>query len=175
MDALNRLKVRLGDYEALEPSDRSLWVIDLVDQEVSGPLRNGVSRFESLLQVFGLDGAVEDELRKTLFELSQIRHVILHRHGEADKKLLDSCPWLPFHLGEPVKITHEMYHRYHVACDIYRTALIQRVRAAYELAPLKELEYAKELQVLRGDTRTEKGTSIISPHPTGALHSNPSL
>lgn len=74
VDAVKRLKIRLGDYEALQPTDRCLWVVDLLDQEVGGPLRNGVNRFESLLQLFQLGGQVDEQCQKTLFELSQIRH-----------------------------------------------------------------------------------------------------
>jgi hypothetical protein len=131
VDAVKKLRIRLGDYEALEPLDRCLWVIDLIDQETSGPLRNGVSRFENLLQVFQLDGATDEECRKTLFEMSQVRHAIVHRRGRADRKLIEACPWLSLKPGDRVKITHKMWHRYHEAVAEYVLELIQRVRVAF--------------------------------------------
>jgi hypothetical protein len=67
-DEICRLRVRLGDYEALGRSDRCLWIVDLLDQETGGPLRNGVNRFECLLQPFGLGGKLDDKTQKVLFE-----------------------------------------------------------------------------------------------------------
>ena len=128
VEAVKKLRIRLGDYEALEPFDRCLWVIDLVDQEASGPLKAGVGRFESLLMPFKLDGTVDDKCRKTLFEMSQIRHLIVHRRGRADRKLIGACPWLTLKQGERIKITHKMWNDYNVAVTEYVLELIQRVR-----------------------------------------------
>ena len=130
---VKKLRVRLGDYEALTPADRCLWVVDLLDQEVGGPLRNGVSRFESILQPFGLDGPLTEETQKNLYELSQLRHAIVHRRGEADRRLLEACPWLPLKSGDRVRITHKMWDRYNGAVAEYVLELIQRVRVIFGL------------------------------------------
>jgi hypothetical protein len=127
-DAVRKLKVRLGEYEALSQQDRCLWIVDLIDQEAGGALRNGVNRFETLLQPFQLDGPLTAEIQKTLFELSQIRHVIVHRRAEADRRLLETCPWLSLKAGERLKVTHDMWHRYNGAVAEYVLEVIQRVR-----------------------------------------------
>ena len=132
-DTVKKLRVRLGDYEGLEPLERCLWVVDLVDQEVSGPLRNGVTRFESLLQPFGLGGSVEPDCQRTLFELSQVRHVLVHRSGVVDRKLTEACPWLNLKAGDHLQVSHKMWRAYDGALGIYVLELIQRVRVHFGL------------------------------------------
>jgi hypothetical protein len=127
-DEIKKLKVKLGDFMSLEPLERSLWVIDLLDQEESGPLRSGINRFENLLRVFGLDGKVPKRCAKILFELSQVRHVLVHRTGIADKKLLDACPWMRTKRGNRIRVTRQMWKRYNVEATNYILELIQRTR-----------------------------------------------
>ena len=38
-EAIKKLRVNLGDYEALEPLDRCLWVVDMLDKEAKCPVR----------------------------------------------------------------------------------------------------------------------------------------
>jgi hypothetical protein len=133
VDAVTKLHVKLGDYESLDRDERCLWITDLIDQEVSGPLRNGVDRFESLLQPFGLSGSVDPEGRKTLFELSQIRHVLVHRNGTVDKRLVDACPWLGLKAGDHLVVTSSMWEAYSQTLARYVDELIQRVRVRFDL------------------------------------------
>jgi hypothetical protein len=134
-DAVRRLKVRLGEYESLDRADRCLWIVDLLDQEIGGPLRNGANRFECLLQPFGLSGEIDDEVQKALFELSQVRHVLVHRRGYADKRLLNACPWLSYKGGEPIKIGHAMWRRYDGAVGEYIFEIIRRVALSFGVLP----------------------------------------
>jgi hypothetical protein len=128
-----KLKIKLGDYESIAAADRCLWVIELIDRETSGPLKNGVNRFENLLQAFRLNGTTLEELKKTLFEMSQLRHAIVHRRGRADRKLIEACPWLSLKSGDRIKITHKMWRTYSDAAVEYVSELIQRVRIDFGL------------------------------------------
>ncbi|MDR4477249.1 MAG: hypothetical protein R3B11_14765 [Nitrospira sp.] len=136
-EAIKRLRVRLGDYQSLDPTERCLWVVDLLDQESGGPLHAGVARFESLLQPLGLTGAFPEEGRKALFELSQIRNAIVHRRGRADRRLIDACPWLIISSGEQIKISHAMWKSYDAVVSEYVMELIQRVRESFGLKRYK--------------------------------------
>ncbi len=133
-DAVRKLRVRLGEYEALDPADRCLWAIDLLDQETSGPLKHGLGRFEGLLETFQLHGPVREECRKKLFELSQVRHVVVHRRGKADRRLVNACPWLQVKPGDQIRISHVTWREYNDAVSDYVLELIQRVRVAFGLA-----------------------------------------
>jgi hypothetical protein len=136
-DAVKRLRVRVGEYEALAPQDRCSWITDLLDQEVGGPLRSGVTRFECLLQPFDLDGQVPDTCRQSIFELSQVRNVIVHRRSVADRRLIEACPWLSLTVGDPVRVSHEQWSGYNSAAGIYVLELIQRVRVLYGVGRYK--------------------------------------
>lgn len=133
VESVRKLRVKIGDYEPLSLFDRCLWITDLVDQEVSGPLRNGVKRFESLLEPFGLSGRVEAECQKTLFELSQVRHVLVHRRGVAAPKFLSACPWMNLNCGDEIQVSHEMWIQYSNAIVAYVLELIQRTRVHFGL------------------------------------------
>lgn len=52
----------------------------------------GVARFETLLALVELSGAIDEEHRKGLFELQQVRNVIVHRAGIVDRRLREQCP-----------------------------------------------------------------------------------
>jgi hypothetical protein len=133
VEGVKRLRIRLGEYESFQAFDRCLWVTDLLDREIGGPLRAGVGRFEALLQTFGLGGPIDEHTQKTLFELSEVRHAIVHRGGQADKKLVDSCPWLELVVGDRLRISHNMWTRYHGAATQYVLELIQRLRVHHGL------------------------------------------
>ena len=123
-----KLRVRLGDFQSLDPEERCLWIVDQLDQSLSGPLKNGINRFESLLKPFGLSGSFDKAMTQQLYELSQIRHVIVHRSGVADLKFLDACPWLGFKKGQRVNISSDMWNGYNHAVSAYVLELIQRTR-----------------------------------------------
>jgi hypothetical protein len=133
VDAVKKLKVKVGDYMSLEALERSLWIVDLIDQEVGGPFRLGVTRFESILQPFGLAGEVDDRCQKALFELSQVRHVLVHRSGVVDKRFADACPWLALKPGQHLLVSHKMWRTYNEALASYVLELIQRVRVHFGL------------------------------------------
>src|SRR5712691_7225419 len=118
-ESIQKLKVKLGEYEALDPKDRCRWVVSLLDQDTGGPLRAGIARFEELLARFGLSGPLDAEWKKSLFELGHVRNVIVHRNGLADRRLLEACPWLPLSPGDAVKIDHARWHRYSSAVTFY--------------------------------------------------------
>jgi hypothetical protein len=130
-ESINRIKVKIGDYETLERQEKCLWIVDLIDQEADGPLRAGIERFERLLKAFGLDGPVVEDSRRALYELSQVRNVLVHRSGIVDRKLSGACPWLNLPVGQPLIVSHKMWRQYQDAFGQYVLELIQRVRVHF--------------------------------------------
>jgi len=127
VEAVQKLRVRIGEYERLEGEDRFFYILDRLEQELSASLRSGVTRFETILEPFGLSGGVEDEVRRNVFELNHVRNVLVHRSGVADRRLVEACPWLGLSAGDPVKIDHRTYERYLGAVMNYDIELIARV------------------------------------------------
>jgi hypothetical protein len=125
---LLKLRVRLGEYETLESSEKPWYILNKVENEVGAGVRNGVRRFEALLEPFGFSGPVPDDLRKTLFELGQIRNAISHR-GIVDGQLARACPWLGLSVGDDIKVSHEAFTRYSDASLRYVMLVVSRVQA----------------------------------------------
>ena len=87
----------------------------------------GVDSFESLLEHFLLSGAVLAEIKKTIWEISNIRNVIVHRNSVADRRLIKHCAWLNMQVGDKVVITHEQLERYGDALCSYAEIIINRL------------------------------------------------
>lgn len=133
IDQVRKVRVSLSDYHSLDRDERFAYIIAALDRDVSGPLKQGINRFETLLAVFSLSSEVGDAIAKDLFELSQVRNVLVHRGGVADRRLVLSCPWLGLRSGQPVRVTHEAFGRYVAAALRYGAAVVKRLRARVAL------------------------------------------
>ena len=130
-DVVRKLRVRVGEYHSLKPFERSMWIVDLLDKELAGPLRSGVNRFEAILTPFGLSGPVDETCRRTIYELSQVRNAIVHRRARADRTLVNACPWLDLKVGSEIVVSHRAWRGYQEAVLQYVHELIFRVRDVY--------------------------------------------
>jgi len=97
--AFDKVKVRVAEYERLDPIDKAYFLVDALERESAAGLQNGTTRFEVLLRSFGLDGEIPSALGRDVFELGQIRNVVMHRAGLVDQKSVDgpSRRGLPTH------------------------------------------------------------------------------
>ncbi|MET4132001.1 hypothetical protein ABIE62_001124 [Porphyrobacter sp. MBR-155] len=86
--------------------------MDAIDRELAGPLRNGLGRFESLLNAVGITIEIDDNIRRDIFELQQIRNCLSHRFGVVDSRLAKACPWLKKRVGERLEISRDDFVRY---------------------------------------------------------------
>ena len=139
-ETIQRLRVTISDYESLEGEDRYFYILDRLEQELSAPLKMGITRFESILEPFDLSGPVDENMRRDLFEFNQIRNVLVHRSGLADRRLINSCPWMNYKVGDAVKVSHEMIERYFEATYYYITELMVRVGMYFGLDVIKYRE-----------------------------------
>jgi hypothetical protein len=129
VEPVANLKIRLGEYESMSSSERLDYIVGELERDAGAHLKQGVDRFEALLAPFGLSGAVHAETKRALFELSNVRNVIVHRRGTVDKRFADSCPSLGLTPGQTLKITSEAYDRYGHAAFEYVTILRDRMMA----------------------------------------------
>jgi hypothetical protein len=129
--ALQKLRVKLGDYLQLGKEDQAQFLVELLEQDLASPLKRGVNRFESLLEPFGLSDALPDGCARTLFELQQVRNAFAHRNGRADRRLRAECPWLKLKLNQPVQVSREMLFEYSNASGEFLLTLLYRVGDVY--------------------------------------------
>jgi len=128
-DTVRKVRIRLSDYEELAGNEKYYYVVDQIERDLGASLKVGVDRFESLLAVFGLSGPVDKGVKATLFELSQIRNVLVHRGGVAGTRITQALPSRQLKLGERVVVGIKDYVRYMNAALDYENTLLGRLQA----------------------------------------------
>ena len=131
--AVQKLRVRLGEYLRLQKAEQAQFLVELLEQEIASSLKSGASRFESLLQPFGLSFQLPEDCGETLFELQQIRNAIAHRNGRADRRLRSDCPWLKLKINQPVLVSRKMLDTYSEAAGKFLLALLYQVGDVYSV------------------------------------------
>jgi hypothetical protein len=108
-----KLKISIGDFRLKSEVDRAVYVIDAIERDISASHKKGINRFEELLKVFELHGSVPEPLKDSLFELSEKRHLLVHRRGIIDEKFVQSLPRFANEVGQPLRIRmDEMVDRF---------------------------------------------------------------
>ena len=127
-EELKKIKVSIAEFETMGQDERYYYIIESLEQGLAASRKKGTSRFEVLLNVYGLAGEVDDKIKRDILEFQQIRHVIVHRRGIADRKLLDACPWLSFEIGESIEVKHKDLVRYISQAIYYFVEIKKRIR-----------------------------------------------
>jgi len=128
LPAIQKLKGPLISFISSSPEEQAEFLVNVLKEDVRASLQPGIGRFEAILNAVGLGGAVHDGVRRVLLELSEVRHVLVHRRGKADAKLVKQrCPWLPLEVGDTVKVRCPEFNSFCLACDWYVLELDQRI------------------------------------------------
>jgi hypothetical protein len=131
LTAIRKIKIPLADYEKMSQDEKYDYLVDELERGLGAPFKQGSNRFEVLLDVFGLSGPVDEPVRKDLFELSQVRNVIVHRRGIVDRRLAEACPWMGLRPGDRLSLTVDDWERYLEAVDRYSSSIIYRAQAHF--------------------------------------------
>lgn len=143
--AVHRLRVRLGDYLQLTRFEQARFLVDLLEQDLAPPSKQGVARFNGLLEVVGLTVAIEEEKARRLFELHRVRNNLAHRNGRVDAKLRSECPWLRQKVGAELKVGRKMVGNYSDAVGSFLLELLYRVGDVYGI-DLRETRTGKQMK-----------------------------
>lgn len=136
-------KVSLADFmtmtreEQIEALAREYKHMQGADRQI------GVGRLESMLNPISLGGGVDDEVKRALLELSQVRNVIVHRLGIVDARLVTNCPWLGLRVGQALMLKNDDYWIYAGATLYYILEVRQRYHGKLNKTPIKDI---KEIQ-----------------------------
>ena len=95
-----RIRVPVGEYERLDGEDRMRYLL-------------------------GIAPAVDDEIRRDLYELAAIRNAIVHRANLVDSRLLSLCPWLPYKDGDALDVSRDQFRRYSSAACLFAASTIE--------------------------------------------------
>ena len=126
---LSRLKGPLLEFRNASADDQAEYLAETLKQTVEAALKQGVGKFESILDPVGLGGGIADPVRKCLVELRHVRNAIVHRCGKADRKLIDACPWLQLARGDQVSLNGREFHRYTIAGYWYLIEIKRRYQS----------------------------------------------
>lgn len=130
-DAFQRLRVRVGEYDPLSRREKAQYLVQSLERDTASALKQGVGRFESLLEAIGLSGEVPEKLRKKMFELNKVRNLIAHTSGVVDSDFKASCPWFHGKIGERHRVSSNELTRYHMASIFYAMLIVVRTNFYY--------------------------------------------
>jgi hypothetical protein len=129
-EPFERIKLPVSVYQSLDREGFVSEVVQEVMQATQSALKPGIGRFEVLLEKVGLGGAVPEIMRRDLFELSQVRNLIVHQFAHVDARFAAACPWMQGTQGTRLRLTNEDFDRYRDAIRGYVKIIIERVRSA---------------------------------------------
>jgi hypothetical protein len=132
-EAFSKLRISLADFEMLDKEERMRLLIEDIERGLGSSRKQGVDYFETLLDRFSLSGAVEEEVKRNIWEMNNIRNVIVHRASFADRRLVKNCPWMGLKVGDKVTVTHKSIHRYGSSVWAYVLGLIYRLGKRYDV------------------------------------------
>jgi hypothetical protein len=130
-EMVRRIKLSLVQYESMSEKERKYYILDNLQRDLQAKFKQGVTQFEAILDVFKWGGKIDDQTRKDLFELGNIRNTLVHRRGIADKRLIESCPWLNMKVGDSIKVDAVSFNRYTKTIMLYVCLIIKRVTIYY--------------------------------------------
>jgi hypothetical protein len=109
--AIAKIRIPLAEYEMLDRQDRCRLIVAELQRDLRADLKSGATKFETLLKVINLDGPVDSGVRSALFEAQQLRNVLAHRGGIADRKFVAACPHSKYKIGDVIGIGSEDFGR----------------------------------------------------------------
>jgi len=118
-EAFSKVRIPLVEFETLEKEERMRLLIAELERGQGLGRKHGVDAFEALLAQVKLSGAVDPEIKKTLWEMHHVRNVIVHRGSLADRRLVQGCPWMGLKVGDRIIISHRALHKYDHALGEY--------------------------------------------------------
>jgi len=161
-ESIKGMKISYAEYRKYNEDELAdLFLIDY--ERTFLKEKYGFERFECMLKPVGLAGRPEWNVthKKELIELSMVRNLLVHKNGIVDKQFLGICGYLPYKIGEKIKVDIPMIGKYVDGVNGYIVQLVQRfAKVAEEYQELVTLtnEYQLNLGIL-ADLKTKQNAS----------------
>ena len=133
--AVREIKLEIWRYDSLDAEELNEYIFETLRRDLNVPMRQGVSQFEALLEPFGLSGGVTKIVRDDIYEMYNVRNVLVHRRGKADTKLIEACPALGYSLGDTVVVKHRRFGEYSHHAARYAFEVLQRIALKVGIDP----------------------------------------
>jgi hypothetical protein len=138
-EAFARLRIPLAEFELLDKEQRMRLLIGDLGRNSTFGRKQGVDGFEGMLAAVSLDGVIDDDIKKTIWEMHHVRNVIVHRVSLADRRLVKNCSWMGLRIGDKVVVTHESLGSYGEALAKYVLIIVERACLRYGVDLKKRL------------------------------------
>jgi hypothetical protein len=156
---LEKLEGPLLSFLQGTAEDRADHLLTLLKEKLRASFRPGVGRLEVLLEPVGLGGPCHEKVRRTLLELSQVRHLVVHKNGLVDRRFRNACPWLELQVGQPLPLGHSNFVSYGLSVDWYDVELGNRIERCFGRTPRTDaVELQRDLQ--------SKLSEALEPRPS---------
>src|SRR5258708_12769047 len=129
---LREIKVSVADFNAMSETERNYHLVSEYRRDLRPKHRSSIEVFESILHEFGLQGAMDPELKRRLIELEHVRNVLLHRRGIADSRFLERCPWTTVKIGAAIVPDEESVEKYTSAVLDFYELLLDSIRRYFK-------------------------------------------
>lgn len=146
-EKLRTLRGPLLEFSEASKDDQAAFLIDLLKHELKVALKPGVGKLELLLDSVGYGGPVDATVRRWLLELSQVRNVLVHREGRADRRFIEACPWFGAIRGETIHVARDDFDRYLFSVYWYFGELFRRCVPIYVTEPEVAERCYKKIEV----------------------------
>lgn len=123
------IKIPLGQFMAMSEDQRLEFLVTEMDRSINVGDDGGIARQEALLEYLGLAGEIPAQLKADLVELVAVRNVLVHRSGIADARLKKLCPDFDANVGDPIRVTTNMFSRYYGVTHHYMLIVVHRAIA----------------------------------------------
>ncbi len=123
---IDKLSGPLIEFVRAGPEQQAQILAREVKLAVGASQKRGVGRFEAVLRPLGLGGGVHSDVRKVSLELSECRHVHVHRASTVDQRLVETCPWLSLQVGNELHQSYNDFSRFQLAAYWYVLELEER-------------------------------------------------
>lgn len=160
---LRKMDVPLIEFTEADTDRQVELLAETVKEAVKSGVATGVGKFEAILNALGFGGPVPSLVQRTIFELIEVRNVIVHRAGRVDRRL-GTLPEYAGCIGERLTITRQGFQRFIVSVTCYISEVLRRVSAVErkqeEEKDLREIidSYLETLTKL-STVSVEQGTS----------------
>ena len=135
-DRVSKIKIPLAEYMTLDGQGQAARLADEIERGSDAANKLGINRFELLLEPLGMSGEVDPETRANLFEMGQVRNILLHQAGVADERFIHHCgqfdQWTACKVDDEVKVGWSAYTRYVMAAMSYTGVLLNRATRRYK-------------------------------------------
>ena len=88
---------------------------------------NVAERYIEMLSTFEINVRVSSDDKRSLAELAEARHIILHRRSKVDERFITKCPWTSYAVDDLYRVSRDDYVRFWEAAAAMAQSMLEGV------------------------------------------------